>query len=105
MHLYYKHKNRICFSRWSRKSYSLFACLGKEVVIGTLKYKLADIAMKAIQSFPVLLNAFIEDEIEDEDLSEEIDDFWQKELFTYSAVPALSTPVAKSIHFYITYRK
>jgi hypothetical protein len=35
-------KSKLCFSRWSRKSYALFSCLGKEVTIGVLKYKLAD---------------------------------------------------------------
>jgi hypothetical protein len=66
MHQYVKHKNRIYFSRWSRKNYSLFACLGKEVIIGTLKYKLADAGIKTKQGsfFLRLLNSLIDERAE-----------------------------------------
>ena len=105
MHRYYKHKNRIYFSRWSRKSYSLFACLGKEVIISILKYKLTDVGMKIRRGSLFLLGFFVDNETRERDLFEMTDRFLPKRLISYMVSSEQSFPAAKSVDFYRKYRK
>ena len=104
MRQHYKHKDQVYFSRWSRKSYSLFACLGKEVIIGTLKYKLTDMGIKIKQGLLFLLNSFVVDETKG-DFSETSDRFLQTEIIPCMVSSKQDYPAVQRVGFYRKYKK
>lgn len=75
MHKILKQKEKICFSRWSRRNYALFSCLGKEVVIGTLRYEMTEageVTKRKVLNFNDKSNVnLISDDNPDPEVSEE----------------------------------
>jgi len=79
-------KTAIRFRRWSRKGYSIFYSLKKQVTIGVLDIKIATLSMKK-QSKKVLISIFNLFSLDSESISEkEKEDILENELMLQSII-------------------